>query len=211
MTRPNPLLQPFDLFPYAQVQVEDLQPAIQHIVEENRVALAAILECEADTPSWHGLVLAVEALDKRLDDAVNALLPLAFSDDEWGAAVDACDAERRRYHAEKYQSQTLLDAYKRLDSANVIHEQKVVLKLIFRDFHLQGANIAGTDQALLARYVATIDGLEACFRENLGMASEQWSRHISDVGELAGVPLADLATWRSCRTRLKPANAVAGC
>ncbi len=48
MTRPNPLLQPFDLFPYASVQVEDLQPAIQQIVEDSRSALALIIEREAD-------------------------------------------------------------------------------------------------------------------------------------------------------------------
>ncbi|MEG0859464.1 MAG: M3 family metallopeptidase [Pseudomonas sp.] len=193
MTRPNPLLQPFDLFPYAQVQVEDLQPAIQHIVEENRTALASILEREADTPSWNGLVLAVDALDQRLDDAFYVVVPLAFTSEAWGTAVDACDAERSAYRAEKYRCDALFNAYKRLDTANLSDEQKAVLKIILRDFHLEGANLAVADQALFARQVAAIVGLEASFRENIGMASEQWSRHITDVGELAGVPVADLA------------------
>ncbi|WP_422422555.1 M3 family metallopeptidase [Pseudomonas sp. GZD-222] len=193
MTRPNPLLQPFDLFPYAQVQVADLQPAIQHIVEASRTTLATILAREADTPSWNGLVLAVEELDKRLDDTFYALVPLAFTNEAWGAAVDACDAERSAYRAEKYRNLALFNAYKRLEVASLTVEQHTVLKLIIRDFKLGGANLAVAEQALLARQVAAIVGLEASFRDNLGMASAQWSKHITDVGELAGVPDADLA------------------
>lgn len=193
MTRPNPLLQPFDLFPYASVQVEDLLPAIEKIVEENRNALALIIERQADTPSWSGLVLAVEALDKRLEDTFYPLVPLAFTSDEWGSAVSECDAERRAYRADKHQNQELFSAYQRLDPAELSDEQVLVLKRILRDFRLEGANISLSDQQQFASQEAAIVGLEGEFQEKLRAATDHLSKHITDVEVLAGVPAADLA------------------
>lgn len=196
MPRLNPLLQPFDLFPYAQVQIDDLLPAIQQIAEDNRTALAVIFATQSDTPSWNGLVLAVEALDQRLDDAFNALVPLAFTDDEWGAAVDACEAERRDYRAEKYRNQALFGAYERLDVADFSEEQKTVLTFILRDFRLQGAALADSDRAHLERQQAAIVGAEASFLQQLSDATAQWSKHLTDANRLAGVPVAQRAAMQ---------------
>ncbi|MFK0085714.1 M3 family metallopeptidase [Pseudomonas sp. NPDC090755] len=192
MSRPNPLLQPFDLFPYASVRVEDLQPAIQQIAEDNSSALAQIIEREADSPTWNGLVLAVEALDKRLEDVFHALVPLLFTDEEWGAAFGACEAVQKAYRAAKHQNAALHDAYQRLDTRGFTDEQQAVLARILRDFQLEGANIAVSDRPQFAEQVATIANLEAEFRNNLEVASQQWTRHITDMSELAGVPAADL-------------------
>ncbi|CAK9892004.1 MULTISPECIES: M3 family metallopeptidase [Pseudomonas] len=196
MSRPNPLLQPFDLFPYASVRVEDLQPAIQQIVEDNRSALAQIIGREAVFPTWNGLVLAVEALDKRLEDVFYALVPLAFIDDEWGAAVDACESEQVAYRAEKHQNTALLEAYQQLDTSDFTDEQQAVLSRILRDFKLEGASLAVSDRPQFADQVATITRLEAKFRNNLHAASKQWTKHITVMSELAGVPAADLQTMR---------------
>ncbi len=193
MTRPNPLLQPFDLFPYASVQVEDLQPAIQQIVEENRSALALIIEREADNPSWNGLVLAVEALDKRLEDTFYPLVPLAFTSDEWGSAVGECDAERRAYRTDKHQNQALFSAYQRLDPADLSDEQVAVLKRILRDFRLEGANLDRSGRQQFAAQETAIVGLEWEFQEKLRAAKDHLSKHITDVEVLAGIPAADLA------------------
>lgn len=193
MTRPNPLLQPFDLFPYASVQVEDLQPAIQQIVEDNRSALALIIEREANNPSWNGLVLAVEALDKRLEDTFYPLVPLAFTSDEWGSAVGECEAERRAYRTDKYQNQQLFSAYQQLDPDDLSDEQVAILKRILRDFRLEGANIDHSGRQQFTTQETAIVGLEWEFQENLRAAKDHLSKHITDVEALAGILAADLA------------------
>ncbi|MDD1015589.1 M3 family metallopeptidase [Pseudomonas rubra] len=197
MPRPNPLLQPFDLFPYTQVRIEDLQPAIEQIVEDNHAALAQIVEREADSPTWSGLVLAIEALDQRLEDVFYALVPLAFTDDEWGAAVDECHGQYRAYRAQKYQNIALLSAYQRLDSTDFTAEQRAVLARILRDFRLEGANVAASERQQFMDQVTAIVGLEARFQDNLAVAAEQWSKHITQEHELAGVPATDLQVMQN--------------
>ena len=69
MTAANPLLQDFDLPPYSQIKPEHVEPAVEQILADSRVAIAELLKTQQASPSWDGLVLALDELNARLGRA----------------------------------------------------------------------------------------------------------------------------------------------
>jgi len=65
----NPLLQPYDLPPFSAIRAEHVQPAIEQILADNRVAIEGILQSQGKNPTWTGLVLAMDELNDRLGAA----------------------------------------------------------------------------------------------------------------------------------------------
>ena len=60
MTADNPLLQDFDLPPYSVIRPEHVEPAVDAILADSRVAIAQLLTEQNAAPSWNGLVLALD-------------------------------------------------------------------------------------------------------------------------------------------------------
>jgi len=52
----NPLLQSYDLPPFSAIRAEHVQPAIEQILADNRVAIEGILQSQGKNPTWAGLV-----------------------------------------------------------------------------------------------------------------------------------------------------------
>ena len=50
----NPLLQPYDLPPFSAIRAEHVQPAIEQILADNRVAIEGILQSQGKNPTWAG-------------------------------------------------------------------------------------------------------------------------------------------------------------
>jgi oligopeptidase A len=69
VTANNPLLQAFDLPPYSVIRPEHVEPAVDRLLAENRAAIAELLKQQSGTPSWNGLVLALDELNERLNRA----------------------------------------------------------------------------------------------------------------------------------------------
>ena len=69
MSANNPLLQSYDLPPFSAIRAEHVQPAIEQILADNRVAIEGILQSQGKNPTWAGLVLAMDELNDRLGAA----------------------------------------------------------------------------------------------------------------------------------------------
>ena len=65
----NPLLSAPLLPLYSKVRLEHLKPAIEHIVADNLQSISRIVSAQSQ-PTWSGLVLPMEALTARLDEAI---------------------------------------------------------------------------------------------------------------------------------------------
>lgn len=116
MNDSNPLLQPHNLVNYAHIRLEHLKPAITRILDENRSAVELIISSQAQTPTWSGLVLAMDALSARVDDASNVLVTLALipQTDDWQAIASECWTLISDWHVEVTQSLGLFKAYQTL-------------------------------------------------------------------------------------------------
>ncbi|WP_201792001.1 hypothetical protein, partial [Mycobacterium avium] len=59
----------YDLPPFSAIRAEHVQPAIEQILADNRVAIEGILQSQGKNPTWAGLVLAMDELNDRLGAA----------------------------------------------------------------------------------------------------------------------------------------------
>lgn len=189
--RPNPLLGPLDPPPYAAIRLEHLQPAIEQIIRDNRVALDAIILSQRQLPTWDDLVMAVDALDARLNQAMNIIITLHARGSEWNAAVDACWLLTKAHAQEKWQNTALFERYEHLAASahgvNFSPARKVSLQQALKKFRLSGARLPAAQRARVLDIQSTLRTLQMRFFDNLGAATRAWGLLISDPARLRGV------------------------
>lgn len=91
----NPLLAPLDPPAYADIRLEHLTAGIDQIILDNHNALARIILAQRGLPTWDDLVMAIDALDARLNNAVRLIVPLYTRGEAWKAAVDEAGSRPR--------------------------------------------------------------------------------------------------------------------
>lgn len=175
------------LLDYASLRPEQLQPALEHLLDANLTALARIVTDHGQSPGWDDLVLAVERLDQRLEDHFHSLVPLVYEGEQWALAVDACNGLLLDWNRRKHEHPGLYEAYQRLDKAALDVEQRVVLSRIFRGFRLGGFQLGTTERTQLRETDAAIAALEQQFMANLNNARDGWSHLLSDEAQLSGL------------------------
>ncbi len=196
MNSDNPLLQAVDLLPYSTISVVQLQPAIERVIADNETALAQIIQNQLAAPTWEGLVLAVDELDRRLDQVGRSIFPLSFRGGEWSEAFGDCYGMILGYQGQTLQNLALYQCYKALanstEAGRFDNERKVVLQRRLRDFRLAGSELSVSGRKALEVTNQTIATLEAQYGENLHPDSN-WSKLVTDESLLQGIPEANKA------------------
>lgn len=178
---------PGGLLDYEALQPEHLEPICRQIHAANLTDLAQIVTELGQVPGWNDLVLAIERLDQRLEDAVHSLVPLANESEHWAEAVAACFDVLQDWQQRKHGTPGLLAAYQRIDKATLDTEQGAVLSRILRDFRLGGFQLGLGEQAQLRATNTAIAGLEQQFLANLGDARNAAARLLTDEAQLNGL------------------------
>lgn len=193
MSDRNPLLQSHDLVPYEDIWLEHLQPAILQIVTGNRKAMADIIASQSLNPTWDGLVLAMDELQARLDEAGDVLETLGQlpRPAQWHAAVGACRLEISSWYSEVRQSVPLFQAYQTLANSEAAGQfsapRKTLLAKKLNDWRIAGVNLPAADMKALTTLNDMIGGLEGVFLDNVQAANSGWEKHITDESHLAGL------------------------
>ena len=206
MSDRNPLLQSHDLVPYEDIWLEHLQPAILQIVTDNRKAMADIIASQSLNPTWDGLVLAMDELQARLDEAGDALETLSQlpRPSQWHAAVGACRLEISSWYSEVKQSMPLFQAYQTLANSEAAAQfsaaQTTLLTRKLNDWRISGVNLPAAEMKALATLNDTIGTLEGVFQDNVHAANSGWEKHITDESQLSGLS-AHLKTKLALRAK----------
>lgn len=113
MSANNPLLQSYDLPPFSAIRAEHVQPAIEQILADNRVAIEGILQSQGKNPTWAGLVLAMDELNDRLGAAWSPVshLNAVCNSAELREAYEACLPALSAYSTEMGQNRELFQAF----------------------------------------------------------------------------------------------------
>jgi oligopeptidase A len=190
----NPLLLRESPLPaFASIHPDHVEPAVRHVLDENRRRLDELLASGA--AGWDGVVAVVERLQHRLArtwSPVGHLNGVANSD-ELRAAYNACLPLMTAYHTELAQNPRLYEAYRQVaetEGPRLRREQRQLLDHALRDFRLAGVAL---EPAQKQRYKALMERLatvQAKFDENVLDATNAWSRAVVDPAELAGLPPA---------------------
>jgi len=193
VTAANPLLQDFDLPPYSAIRPEHVEPAVDAILADSRVAIAQLLSQQSAAPSWSGLVLPLDELGARLGRAWSPVshLNAVCNNAELRTAYEACLPKLSEYWTEIGQNRGLFEAYQALasspEAAGFDVAQKTILEHALRDFRLSGIDLPPAGQQRYGAIQMKLSELASSFSNQLLDATQAWSKHITDEAALAGL------------------------
>ncbi|MGE8358463.1 oligopeptidase A [Pseudomonas sp.] len=193
MTASNPLLQQFDLPPYSSIRPEHVEPAVDTILADNRVAIAELLSRQSGAPTWENLVLVFDELHERLGRAWSPVSHLnsVCNNAELRAAYEACLPKLSEYWTELGQNRALFQAYDALASgpqaAGFDVAQKTILEHALRDFRLSGIDLPEAEQQRYGAIQMKLSELASRFSNQLLDATQGWTKLVSDEAALAGL------------------------
>ncbi|MCJ7799753.1 MAG: M3 family metallopeptidase, partial [Polaromonas sp.] len=193
MSATNPLLQAFDLPPYSAIRPEHVEPAIDALLAESRAAVAQLLASQNGTPTWDGLVLALDELGDRLSRAWSPVshLNAVCNNAELRQAYEACLPKLSAYSTELGQNRQLFDAYQALSNspaaAGFDVAQTTILEHALRDFRLSGIDLPAAEQQRFGVIQSQLSELGSRFSNQLLDATQAWSKQVSDEAALAGL------------------------
>ncbi|MFZ3204715.1 MAG: oligopeptidase A [Pseudomonas sp.] len=193
VTANNPLLQAFDLPPYSVIRPEHVEPAVDTLLADNRAAIAELLKQQSGTPSWNGLVLALDELNDRLNRAWSPVshLNAVSNNAELRAAYEACLPKLSEYSTELGHNRALYEAYHALaaspEAATFEVAQQTILKHTLRDFHLSGIDLPEAEKQRFGAIQSKLSELGSRFSNQLLDATQAWSKQVSEETALAGL------------------------
>jgi oligopeptidase A len=187
----NPLLELDSLPAFDRIEAQHARPALESVLEDNRARLRELTAQPA--PSFASLVLPVEELSYRLSRVwspighLNAVANSAAMRDAYNECVPLLTA----YSSELGQNAALQAGYAhvlRHEGAALDPAQRKLVENALRDFRLAGVDL-GPDQQTRYREVAQrLAQLGTKFSENVLDAARAYTRSVTDVAELAGLP-----------------------
>ena len=196
----NPLLDQ-DLLPkFDAIHTEQMEPAIDQILADNRERISELAQQSA--PTWESLAQPLEDMEDRLNNAWSVIshLNAVMNDEAIREVHKRCLRKITDYSSEISQNQTLCEAYKRLaDSdgfARLSDAEQQAIHNTLRDFRLGGVDLAPESKARFATLASELAELESRFGDNVLDATQNWYRQVSDENELSGVPRHALDSLR---------------
>ena len=196
---PNPLLQPYDLPPFAEIRAEHVKPAIEQILADNRAQLDALLANPPAQWTWANLIEPQDDMGERLGRAWSPVshLNAVMNSPELREAYESCLPLLSQYYTEMGQNQSLFDAYQQLadsdEFAKLDTAQQTILEHALRDFKLSGIALPPEQQKRYGELQMRLSELQSTFSNQVLDATQAWTKHITDAAQLDGLPESALA------------------
>jgi oligopeptidase A len=195
----NPLLQPYDLPPFSKILPEHIEPAVDHVLAQNRIKIKELLEKNKGHYTFENLVVPLEELEDQLSRAwapVRHTNAVANSD-ALRAAYNACLPKLSEYGTEVSQNLELFNAYVAISQSPeyqaLTTAQKKIIDNSIRDFKLSGVTLSEEKKQRYKEISQELSRLTSKFDENVLDATMAWEKHITDEAQLAGLPPSALA------------------
>ncbi|PTO89184.1 oligopeptidase A [Vibrio splendidus] len=194
----NPLLTFTDLPPFSQIKPEHVKPAVEQVIEECRNKIEQVLEGNT-SPSWDNLVAPIDEVDDRLGRIWSPVSHMnsVMNSDELREAYESCLPVLSEYGTWVGQHKGLFEAYKAIKASEAFSalnqaQQKTITDAL-RDFELSGIGLPADEQHRYGEISKRQSELGSQFSNNVLDATMGWSKQITDVAELAGMPESALA------------------
>ena len=194
----NPLLETHELPPFTAIRPEQVEPAIEKLIEQNRVALETQLAGLKEV-TWDSLIEPIDAQNEMLNQAWSPVSHLnsVVNSDALREAYNNCVGKLAQWETEVGQNQALFQAYKTLSEseefAGLTQAQRHSIKLALQSFHLSGVSLPEDKKQTFSRLTQRLAELSSAFGDNVMDATQAWSLLITDLSELTGVTQSSLA------------------
>ncbi|HEX2668952.1 MAG TPA: M3 family metallopeptidase [Gammaproteobacteria bacterium] len=188
----NPLLGWDALPPFSHITPDDVEPAVDAVLADNRASLAHL--AALPHPDWESFVEPLETLGDRLHRAwaPAAHLNATMSEPRIRAAYNACLPKLADYETELGQDEGLYRGFRLLRegagwSGYSLAQRKLIEDALL-DFRLAGVALPPEQKARYRELMQELSRHEAKFEENLLDASQGWVKQVQDEARLAGIP-----------------------
>lgn len=189
----NPLLTQNALPNFSNILPEYIEPAIQHLISQNRTQLHTLLTQHQEF-TWNNLIAPIEEMEDKLSKiwAPISHVHAVLETEALRAAYNACLPIMTEHHTEIMQNETLYKAVQSIadspEFSKLNSAQQKVINDELRDFRLAGVSLPPTAKVRFADLHKQLTKLTTQFAENVLDATHAWSFHVTDPNALAGLP-----------------------
>lgn len=194
----NPLLTDAPLPLFSQIKPEHVLPAIQETLKNCRNTIEAVLKQNSQY-TWDNLIQPIDEADEKFGRTWSPVSHLnsVKNSPELREAYEACLPLLSEYSTWVGQHKPLYQAYKQLKEseqyATLTKAQKKVVDNALRDFELSGIGLPDDKQKRYGEIVAKLSELSSKYSNNVLDATMGWSKLITDIKELSGMPESALS------------------
>jgi oligopeptidase A len=195
----NPLLTIKALPVFSTIHPENIKPAIEQKLQENRDFIEHLLS-GLKNPHWDNFVEPLEQINDELESIWSPIshLNAVKNSDELRRAYNNCLPMLTEYATELGQHEGLYQAFRKLaesDNYKKLNQpQKRIVDNALRDFHLSGIDLSSEKKQRFKAIKNRLAELSSKFSDNVLDATQSWYKQIEDAQELAGLPETALNT-----------------
>ncbi|EMQ71568.1 oligopeptidase A [Vibrio cholerae] len=194
----NPLLTFTVLPPFSAIKPEHVKPAVEQAIADCRHTIDKVL-AENPQPGWESVIAPIEEVDDRLSRIWSPVSHMnsVVNSDELREAYESCLPLLSEYSTWVGQHKGLFEAYKTIkesaEFAKLDRAQQKTISDSLRDFELSGIGLPLQEQKRYGEISKRMSELGSKFSNNVLDATMGWTKQITDVNLLAGMPESALA------------------
>ncbi|MCS4535386.1 M3 family metallopeptidase [Corynebacterium sp. HS2168-gen11] len=208
----NPFSQPselpFELPPFAQIELEHFEPAFQEAMAAQLEEIAAIVRNEA-APTWENTVEALERSGQYLARVSNVFFNLLGTDtnDAMEAIAETIAPVLAAHTDAIYLNEQL---YQRIQAVTVPTdpESQRLYDLLLRRFTRKGVNLTAEQKTQLSAFNERLSVLSQAFTSELGASTRKLAVEFATEDELDGLSPARIASAKKAAEDLGKAGYV---
>jgi oligopeptidase A len=186
----NPLLGHDPLPPFARIRPEHVEPGVRELLQRSRARIDEL--AGLDNPTFATVIEPLEELQHRVTRTWSPVshLNAVLNSDALRTSYNACLPLLSAYQTDLAQSETLYRAYRTIaeqegEALGPVRRQ--VIEHALRDFRLTGVALTPERKERFKAVMLELTQLQAKFEENVLDATNGWSYHVTEPGELRGL------------------------
>lgn len=194
----NPLLTFQGLPPFSAIRPEDIVPAVSAALDDCRAVVEKVV-AQPGPFTWDNLCQPLAEVDDRLSRIWSPVSHLnsVKNSPELREAYEQSLPLLSEFGTWVGQHAGLYNAYRNLKQGDTFNQltkaQQKAVDNSLRDFELSGIGLDAEKQKRYGEIVARLSELGSTYSNNVLDATMGWSKLITDVNELAGLPESALA------------------
>ena len=189
----NPLLEPFDLTPFAKLKTAHFKPAFTAALESAREEIDSITH-NTETPSFENTIAALDYAGYSLERISSVFFNLNSA--ETNSEIQNLAQEISPMLAAFGNDITLNEplfkrvqaVYETTDTTRLTEEQQMLLTKKYRHFQRNGALLSDSEKQQLREIDKSLSKLKLTFGEHVLAETQKFKLHITDPADLAGLP-----------------------
>jgi oligopeptidase A len=190
MRMENPLLGQEPLPEFLKIRPEHVEPAVRELLSAHRARIEEL--ATVPEPTFASVIEPLEELQHRISRTWSPVshLNAVLNSDALRAGYNACLPLLSAFQTDLAQSEPLFRAYRLVaeqQGPQLAPVQRQLLKHRVRDFRLAGVGLPAERKERFKKAMLELTQLQSKFEENVLDATNNWTRHVGEASELAGL------------------------